>query len=147
MKIAPELLILTREHHISLSLGNKAVNTAKSKNESDIKALCLEISQTFRSSFSMHFDTEEETIFMPLKGKSNELETLCNQLIKEHQQLYQLADDLVDHPELLAEFGILLKSHSRAEDRELFPNVSLLSNSERQAIEDSSVKHLSVAKI
>ncbi len=147
MKISPELLILTREHHISLSLGNKAVNTAKSKNNADIEDLCLQISKTFRESFHMHFETEESTIFAPLKGKSSEIDALCERLIKEHQQLYQLAEGLVEHPHHLAEFGELLKTHSRIEDRELFPHIDLLSTSERQAVLKASEKHLPVAKI
>lgn len=58
MKIADELLILTKEHHVSLSLANKCVNTAKSNNASNIKDLCLQISKTFKSTFSEHFETE-----------------------------------------------------------------------------------------
>ncbi|MBT3195505.1 MAG: hemerythrin domain-containing protein [Candidatus Ruthia sp.] len=147
MKIAEELLILAREHHLSLSLGNKAVNTAKSKNIANIKVLCLEIAQTFGSSFQAHFETEEVTIFAPLKQKSATLNILCEQLTKEHQQLYQMAIALKDKHELLAEFGTLLKAHTRAEDRDLFPNINLLSKAQRQAIKTSSEKHLPVTKL
>lgn len=147
MIIADELLILAREHHVSLSLGNQCVNTANAGKAEDIKALCLKISQTFSASFQAHFETEEMTIFTPLKDKSATLKAMCEQLTKEHQQLYKLAQALKDKPELLAEFGDLLKAHTRIEDRELFPNINLLSEAQRQIIKDSSERHLSIAKL
>lgn len=147
MKIADELLILAREHHISLSLANKCINTAKLGNVQDIKTLCLKISQTFGASFQAHFETEEMTIFAPLKNKSAPLKATCDKLTKQHQQLYQMAQELKDNPALLSDFGILLKEHTRIEDRALFPNIGLLSKVERQTIKDSSSKHLSITKI
>jgi len=141
MRIADELLILTREHHQSLSLGNSAVNIHKSGDKVEIETLCLKVSQTFRASFQMHFNTEERTIFATLKNKSNELNLLCKQLTDEHQQLYQLAEYLPNQPEKLLEFGTLLKSHTRTEDRVLFPNIALLSSSEREAIRVESEQH------
>ena len=112
MKIADKRLILTRAHHRSLSLGNKCINTVKSNNTADIKYLCVRISKTFKSTFSDHFETEELTIFAPLKNKSDLLLKLCSQLIDEHQQLHQLVQDLSNHPEYLLTFGNLLKSHT-----------------------------------
>ncbi|HIF88871.1 MAG TPA: hemerythrin domain-containing protein [Candidatus Thioglobus autotrophicus] len=108
--------------------------------------LCFNISQIFKASFQAHFHTEEVTIFAALKDKSPELNTLCAQLVDEHQQLHQMAKDLKNRPELLAEFGVLLKTHSRAEDRQLFPYINLLSEVERQAIQESSVKHAAISK-
>lgn len=84
---------------------------------------------------------------MPLKYKSDPLLKLCNQLIDEHQQLYQLAQDLPNHPEYLLTFGSLLKSHSRLEDRQLFPKIDLLSDSEKLAIIKSSSCHTPMLKI
>ncbi|RUA04081.1 MAG: hypothetical protein DSY43_07145 [Gammaproteobacteria bacterium] len=147
MKIANELLTLTREHHISLSLGNKCVNTAKSNNNTEIKKLCTQVSKVFRKTFAEHFETEELTIFTPLKGKSDALLKLCNQLFDEHQQLYSLAESLHNHPERLLNFGNLLKSHSRLEDRELFPKINLLSDNEKLNILKSSLSHKPIIKI
>ncbi len=147
MKVADELLVLAKEHHISLALGNKAVNVAKSGSLTEIDALCLQISTTFRASFQTHFETEEKAIFTPLKGKSAELDALCTRLINEHQKLYQLAQALVEKPDLLAEFGTLLKTHTRAEDRELFPNIALLTNGQRKNIKQLSAKHPKINKV
>jgi hemerythrin-like domain-containing protein len=141
MKIANELLTLTREHHTALSLGNKCVNTAKRNNNQEVSELCLKISENFKMDFHGHFDTEESTIFVFLSEKSAELAQLCAQLVQEHQDLYDLAKKLPKNPQTLEKFGKLLKSHARTEDRQLFPNIELLSASERQAILYSSEEH------
>lgn len=147
MKIATELLTLTREHHTSLSLANKCVNTVKSSDNKAIQALCLSISKSFKPDFFEHFETEETTIFKPLMNKTSSLSILCKQLISEHQQLYQMADNLPENPASLLEFGQLLKSHTRMEDKEVFPNINLLSENEKRVIVISSEKHRLVTKI
>ncbi len=147
MKIANELLTLAREHHFSLSLGNKCVNTAKSGDTKAIKDLCQKISKTFRNDFSAHFETEELTIFAFLKDKSIELSVLCKQLTDEHQQLYQLAEHLDSHTEQLLTFGSLLKSHTRLEDRALFPKINLLTDDEKLTILASSLRHTPLSKL
>lgn len=106
MKIAPELVTLTREHHISLSLSNRCVNLAKIKDKTNINALCLAISHHFETTFKSHFETEEQTLFTPLKNKSGALNNLCEQLEKEHQQLLQMAKSLKTNPELLLGLAI-----------------------------------------
>ena len=141
MKIAGELLILTREHHSALSLANKCVNAVKAKNEVEIQIFCEKISQNFKMDFSEHFETEESTIFAFLSEKSADLARLCDDLTLEHQQLYKMAGELLDQPDSLEKFGKLLKSHARLENRTLFPNIDLLSAPQRRQILNSSAKH------
>ena len=143
MKIAGELLILTREHHSALSLANKCVNAVKAKDEVEIQTLCEKISQNFKMDFSEHFETEESTIFAFLSEKSADLARLCDDLTLEHQQLYKIAGELLDQPDSLEKFGKLLKSHARLENRQLFPNIDLLSPKQRREILNSSAKHAS----
>ena len=147
MKITSEILTLTKEHHSALSLANKCINTAKTGSAVEIDALCLRISTLFKINFQAHFETEERTVFAPLKSLSIELEQLCNKLTDEHQQLYQLSKKLADNSTQLSSFGELLKSHSRTEDRQLFPYVKELSNAEKLAITQSSELHTSNEKI
>ncbi|SFV55100.1 hypothetical protein MNB_SUP05-5-337 [hydrothermal vent metagenome] len=52
-------------------------------------------------------------------------------LVKEHQILLQLAKDINKNNDLLEEFGILLKTHTRLEDRELFPQLTKYLNTEQ----------------
>ncbi len=147
MKIPEDLLILTKEHHIALSLANKCINTAKYGSIDEIDSLCSDISEKFVKEFDCHFNTEEKTIFELLKYKSEKLLQICNKLTIEHKKLKQLANDLVYNTGSLSNFGLLLKQHARLEDRELFPNVHLLSVSERQTILFSSYSHPKPKKI
>ncbi len=146
MEVAGELLILTREHHTALSLANKCKNAVKAKDEVEIQALCLKISQNFKMDYSEHFETEESTIFAFLSEKSADLAQLCKQLTLEHQQLYKLADELVKKPESLEKFGKLLKLHAKLENSDLFPHISLLGPTQRREILLSSARHAAVIK-
>ncbi|NOY16352.1 MAG: hemerythrin domain-containing protein [Gammaproteobacteria bacterium] len=141
MKIEKELLILAREHHVSLVLANRVINTVASKNQAEISALCLNINKYFAESFKDHFETEETLILYPLMSIDKNSEDICKRLIKEHNDLIYLSSSLADKPELLLEFGQLLRQHTRAEDREIFPNITALSRKQLQAIAESSEKH------
>lgn len=141
MKILPELIPLVKEHHQSLSLANRAIKTAQANVEEDVAALCMEIQETFEASFKAHFLTEEETVFIPLIQQNESLSLLCTQLIEEHKVLQDIAINLTDYPDSLLEFGKLLKSHTRLEDRELFSHVSDLSDEQRQEILQRSKTH------
>lgn len=141
MKNTQELLTLTREHHLSLSIANKAINTANSQDKVGIDALCVFIEKTFASSFLPHFNTEETTVFKPLMQMNKVLIKPCEQLIEQHKQLLHLAKNLSDNPQLLAQFGQLLQRHTRFEDRELFPHCAQLSQQQKDSIVSSSLKH------
>ncbi|GBE07286.1 bacteriohemerythrin [bacterium BMS3Bbin11] len=141
MKIEKELLVLAREHHVSLVLANRVINTVKSKNQSEINSLCLNINKYFAKYFKDHFETEETLILYPLMNTDKNSKDICKRLIKEHDDLIYLSSSLADKPELLLEFGQLLKLHTRAEDREIFPNINALSKKQLQAIAESSEKH------
>jgi hemerythrin-like domain-containing protein len=147
MKIAKELCVLVKEHHVALSLANRCVNVVKSNQIDEIKSLSQLITQDFENNFSEHFATEECSIFSKLKGKSPKLFTLVEQLTIEHQTLLQLAKNLKKNPELLLSFGQLLKSHSRLEDRELFSHINLLSVKQRQYIATISATHAPIMKL
>ena len=121
MKIIPEIITLAKEHHQSLVLANKCINTVKNKSVEEIQNLCQEINHSFAKDWSQHFLIEENTIFQPLLEKNTPLNSIIKQLIAEHKTLLQLAKDLNKNNHLLAEFGLLLKTHTRLEDRELFP--------------------------
>ncbi len=141
MKIAKELLTLTKEHHVALSLANHCKNTFQRNNADEINALCTTISQRFSREFKPHFDTEEQTLLKFLASHSNELAQLCAQLIDEHRQLYQLAQALDDDAQRLPEFAELLSAHARLEDRVVFPNINRLSAQQKQQILDASAQH------
>ncbi len=79
-----------------------------------------------------HFDNEEQAIFIPYSHRDQEVKKLCDQLTLEHQQFDDFIEQMKSgHYEGLLDFGKLLKSHTRMEERELFPLISeLLSETE-----------------
>ncbi|SMN13814.1 hypothetical protein BHECKSOX2_1005 [Bathymodiolus heckerae thiotrophic gill symbiont] len=115
MKIPKQLITLTKEHHLSLSLANKAINAKKLDNE---MAICQQIAKNFKRDFLSHFSFEEQYI-LPLLKQNNQQD--CQRIINEHKQLLKLAKDI--NANNLLEFGALLKTHTRFEDRVLFKQI------------------------
>jgi len=124
MKRHPELISLSQEHHQSLRLAKQCLDTAASGDEEKCKALCDHILGIFDAEWDRHFRNEEKTIFditATLQGKIRELGV---QLVDEHEQMRAMAKDMQQGDcSKLAAFGELLKSHTRLEERELFPLV------------------------
>lgn len=143
MIVASELLILTREQYSALSLANNCINAVKTKYKTEIQIFYKKISENLEMDFSEHFNAKKLIIFAFLREKSTDLSQLCDQLTLEHQQLYKIESELTNNPDSLEKFGKLLKSHARLENRELFPNIDLLSPAQRRKILNSSAKHAS----
>ena len=136
MKRIKQLQPLSMEHHLSLSLAAKSIKTANSGDQSAIKQLCEEIIDEYEKLWREHFDKEEQYIFTPYFQRSNTVKRLCEQLTREHEQFNLYIDQMKagDYGVLL-EFGTLLKTHTRLEERELFPEISeLLSEKELDGI-------------
>ncbi len=142
MKVIKEIVGLAREHHLSLVLANKCINTSKSDNAGDIKNLCEQISKTFTANWQQHFDIEEQTIFLPLIESNSGLAKMVSLLKKEHTTLNNLAKNLLTDNNLLAEFGELLRSHTRTEDRQLFPHLkNHLTSEQLKDVLNNCLKH------
>ena len=69
MKRIEALRPLSREHHLSLVLANKAIKTAKNNDKLQIKVLCEQIAQAFNNRWEAHFIKEELFIFSLFEGK------------------------------------------------------------------------------
>ncbi|MDB3893748.1 hypothetical protein N9345_06190 [Candidatus Thioglobus sp.] len=138
MIVASELLILTREQYSALSLANNCINAVKTKYKTEIKILYNKISKNLEMEFYEQFNAKKLIIFAFLREKLTDLAI-------ENQQLYKIASKLTNKPEFLEKFGKLLKSHARLENRGLFPNIDLLSPSQRRKILNSSAKHASAS--
>lgn len=127
-----QLKPLSREHHLSLVLASKAIKTAKSKDALAIEQLCQQIADDFESRWESHFLKEEQTLFTLFENnyQSNlkaEEAGLSLKLRKQHEQMRSMAGDMqTGRVDQLAEFGELLKEHTRLEERLFFPLVSEL---------------------
>ncbi len=120
-----QLQPLSMEHHLSLSLAARAIKTANAGEQSEIKLLCEKIVNDYTVVWRKHFDNEEQSIFIPYSNRSPEIDQLCKQLTQEHQQFDTFIEQMKSgNTDVLQEFGTLLKTHTRLEERELFPKIS-----------------------
>jgi iron-sulfur cluster repair protein YtfE (RIC family) len=85
-----------------------------------------------------HFRKEENILFPPLKGRNEKVDELIITILDEHKQiksLVSLLDEMSDK-DVLDEFGYLLESHIRKEERELFSEIeNLLTEEELTTLE------------
>jgi len=143
MKRIAQLQPLSKEHHLSLTLGQKAIHVSQKGDPEAIRMLCDKIIADYPSLWRVHFDIEEDSIFTPLEEKSSKLFNLCQQLRNEHKILddYYQKMKSGDTSVLLA-FGTLLKQHTRIEERQLFPLLEqILNNEELDVIFQTSEKY------
>ena len=73
MQRAEQLRPLSRQHHLGLNLGLKAVQFPMSSSEADIQDQWQKITAFIRDEFTAHFGVEEDYLVKPLmtyhKGK------------------------------------------------------------------------------
>lgn len=132
MKRTEQLQDLSREHHQSLTLSQKAIKISESDNSEAISELCKKIVNDYPDVWKIHFKIEEDSIFQLFthseKNENNETKkhaeivNLCQVLIKEHQTMNDYYEQMKEGDySILGDFGTLLKAHTRKEERELFP--------------------------
>ncbi len=136
MKRSRQLHPLSMEHHLSLALANRAIKTARSGDEAAMKALAREIAADFPERWDRHFDNEEKTIFRMLDAREDGPAETTAELRRQHAEMRAMAEALGGGDTgLLERFGILLRDHTRLEERELFPLAeTLLSPAELDAV-------------
>ncbi len=136
MQRIKQLQPLSMEHHLSLSLAAKSIKTASSGEQTAIKRLCEDIIGDYAKLWRNHLDKEEQYIFVPYFQRSDTVKCLCEQLTQEHKQFDRYIEQMKSgNYAVLLEFGTLLKTHTRLEERELFPKIAeLLSQQELDGI-------------
>lgn len=141
MKRHKSLQSLSQEHHHGLMLAQliksgspeyKGLpNTVEGKVQHTIKF--------FEENLIPHFNKEEKILFTISKNKNAEIDRLINELIFQHKAIYSLVDKLrkSSEPKIeLNELGMLLESHIRKEERELFQGIqNVLTESEMEKLE------------
>ncbi len=124
MKRSLELTTLSREHHQSLRLANHCLHTAATGDREKCIALSGHILSIFDEELDRHFRNEEAGIFSITATMQGKIHDLGTQLTEEHKQMRAMAAGMQQgNCDDLAAFGRLLKSHTRLEERELFPLV------------------------
>jgi len=124
MKRAEALIHLSREHHHSLRLAKRCLDTLDRGDPEQIEALCREVADDFDRTWERHFANEEATIFSITGQMEGRIRELGVQLVEEHDRMRELARRMkAGDCSVLREFGELLRDHTRLEERELFPRV------------------------
>jgi hemerythrin-like domain-containing protein len=150
MKRIEQLRPLSMEHHLSLVLANKAIKTAKNNDSTQIKTLCEQIAQEFDTRWEAHFIKEEHSIFSIIEDKYRKQlidnahkDAKLTQLLREqHNQMRTMSTDMTDgRTDQLEDFGIILRDHTRLEERQLFPLVTELFNGEELNMIVNSALH------
>lgn len=136
MKRSEQLAPLSREHHQSLVLAKKCIDISHSNDKALITAQCQLIVRTFDVIWESHFTIEEHTLFPLASSYNNQLKFLCDDLIKQHRSLRDIKQQMQQgNYSNLQSFGSILKTHTRTEERELFPKVEqLFSNADLNAV-------------
>lgn len=125
MKRAEQLQDLSREHHDSLVMAKRISEVVESGSDAEILAAIDTVKNYYENELEVHFQHEERTIFAPIFKEYQEHIGIATQLLKEHGAMRMLMPKLhvASAREDLAEFAVLLKNHTRMEERELFPIV------------------------
>jgi len=141
MKRSPSLIPLSKEHHESLVLAKRCQRTMASGEREAIGQLCREIAHGFPDKWERHFQDEERGIFALAEAEGGEMAVLSRQLRREHDRLREIHRAMqAGDCSRLGAFGELLQSHTRKEERELFPLIeSRFSDTELEA-------HLAITK-
>ncbi|HWO43846.1 MAG TPA: hemerythrin domain-containing protein [Candidatus Eisenbacteria bacterium] len=123
----PALIPLSHDHHHALALALRCRKQALGQLKPLGKAGLCERAREARNFFSLHlaahFHAEEAALFPMIESLGAEQGPLIDRLKHEHERLRSLVDAMEASDGLgkvLFEFGDLLESHVRREERELF---------------------------
>ena len=154
MKRIEQLQPLSKEHHQSLLLAQKAIQVSKTGNTDLISELCQKIVNEYPDVWMVHFQIEEDSIFQlfdihsnstnnKLRANEREAAKLCEQLKQEHSTMNAYYEQMKSGDyTVLEQFGELLKLHTRTEERQLFPLLDeLLTAEELDEVYQTSMKY------
>ncbi len=154
MKRIEPLQPLSKEHHLSLVLAQKAIKVSNSNDKEAIAEMCRSIVEEYPHSWQIHFQIEEDSIFWiftdPVNSDANisqqhwqKAAQLCKQLQQEHERMNTYYEQMkAGDYTILNDFGVLLKQHTRTEERELFPLLEeLLTTVELNTIQKTSINY------
>ncbi len=133
MKRHPALVELSIDHHQGLLLAQVLMMQGKSypgypidtEGKSDYTL------SFFKTELIRHFRKEEEIVFPNFRHKNKKLDDLIDEILDEHLKFYEMIRKIEDDKEnykLLLDFGKLLESHIRKEERQLFQMIQELAD-------------------
>jgi len=133
MKRCEQLQKLSREHHGSLVMAKNIGLIANEGSEQELLEAIQTVKQYYDDELEEHFQHEERTIFAPIFRQFPELREMATVLLKEHGFIRLLIPKITKETARkdLADFALVLKNHTRMEERELFPVIETLFTDEQ----------------
>lgn len=128
------LIPLSHDHHEALLIAlrlKKGGPTSRNDHlwSTDLGKQIHSLQLYFERELLPHFKLEEEILF-PIAARLDELQQTVTNLLAQHQkmremigEISQITEDDERSKKMLTDFGILLESHVRSEERELFPKL------------------------
>lgn len=129
-----QLRPLSRQHQLGLNLGLKASQVTDELSEQELSQQWQNLVAYIHDELTDHFGVEEDYLVTPLvkdHSDNEQVKTLSNSLLQQHQELNRLAK--TPNPMLadLRALGRLLYDHIRFEEREVFPIAQQLLTAEQ----------------
>jgi hemerythrin len=135
LKRIEELRALSDDHHTALILARRCQQAAQGRSSLSVEAVWEGVLTAFSSHLEPHFQIEE-IFLLPALDDLEEFEVTAR-IRNDHARLRALRDTTPLTEDLVEEFGRLLESHVRFEEREVFehtqdriPEAALLAISE-----------------
>lgn len=130
MQRCEQLQDLSREHHHSLKMAKDLANLAKKGSDDEIRQGVKKLTDYYDNELEKHFQHEEQVIFSVFFKSYREHMQVVTLLLKEHGAMRALIHRistqqpaLEDIKKELTVFALMLKNHTRMEERILFPLV------------------------
>jgi hemerythrin-like domain-containing protein len=127
------LIPLSHDHHEALLIALRLKKGGPTSQHdhlwpNDIKNQIKFLHLYFERELLPHFKLEEELLF-PAASQVEGLQTTITNLLDQHQRMREMIKNITDFEDentlkkAMADFGVLLESHVRLEERELFPKL------------------------
>jgi iron-sulfur cluster repair protein YtfE (RIC family) len=142
MRRHDSLITLSHDHHHGLVLAQLIKKGAPvyEKLPKTLDAKAEYTKNFYKNDLTYHFYEEEKILYPSVMNKNKELDNLFSEIFSEHSEITNLVNELASsdaQEEILNKIGLLLESHIRKEERELFPAVqNILSEEELEELKE-----------
>jgi len=139
MKRHKTIIPLSHDHQVMLKMAQEIkknfIKTTFGK--SSIENKVKHVVQSYSAELLPHFNHEEGILFPLAKGKEVELDKMIDEIVSEHAEIGRLISKMEDgnKEENLNDFGFLLESHIRKEERIIFPKIEEILGDELNIID------------
>jgi len=143
----PALVSLSRDHHHALLLARALRKDTPRNLRTDVPSESREriahVVRVFRDELEPHFQSEERMLLPAMRGREPSLEA---EILDEHARLRAMVEALSRPSEIanvdqaLDEFGALLESHVRKEERALYPRLQELLTDEELTLVGAAIE-------